>query len=138
MLVIIFHPTDELKLIRFQKEFQKKEPFINSIKGFPLWANLNCNDEELKAFSKTIISVKFNSILQKDSTLILQYIIKTDDSEITADLPLFHDCPPDADKLFDIKKIPATEIKIFRLGICIKNDETHSKEIEDSVWVKLT
>lgn len=137
MVVIIPHQTEELKLIRLQKEVLQsmgKNPSFT--KKLPLWLELP--DVEIKSFAKKIKSVKLNSINQTDKDLFLEFLIKTENDDVKAKLTLFTNCLPNSSKLIDIKKIPVTELKIFRLGLCIKNDETHSMEIEDSVWVKLT
>lgn len=137
MVVIIPHQTEELKLIRLQKEVLQsmgKNPSFT--KKLPLWLELP--DVEIKSFAKNIKSVKLNSINQTDKDLFLEFLIKTENADVKAKLTLFTNCLPNSCKLIDIKKIPVTELKIFRLGLCIKNVETHSMEIEDSVWVKLT
>ena len=86
MIVIIPHPTEELKLIRFQKELINQ---LNSQKDIfyaqqPLWIEIEdfspSSKEELKELSKKLKNLKFSSLKKDDEGFFLQAEIEYEEN----------------------------------------------------------
>lgn len=144
MFVIIPHPTEELKLINFQKKVISSINDNNFclVSAFPFWINFYTSITDLKKAAKNIKAISILKPEWKNNSLCSSVIIENKDSRETLQSTLI--------LLEDIKKsckepcIPAglTEdfpinLKIFRLGIASENSIEHSKAIQESVWCKL-
>lgn len=143
-MVLIPHPTEELKLIKFQKKLISELNVAPSIyvSHLPLWIDIpNTNivpetKDDLKTFSKTINSVEFVDFTQDDKGLSIKVTINTTTGKIFADLPILHLYKGPAKNLPQNIELPFKKIKIFRLGIP-EDLSTNSKAIKDFVWCKL-
>lgn len=141
MLVLILHPTEELKLIRFQKELIKEFNQEGCIfySHQPLWIEIENfsagTKEELKEISKGISSINFTSLENDDEEIFLTAEIEYRGEKIKSQLPLLHLYRGKMPSVLDHKKCPVEEIKIFRLGIPYQYTET-SQSLSDSIWHK--
>ena len=142
MTVIIPHPTEELKLINFQKELISslyKESRILYAET-PLWIDFTSNGE-LKELSKTIESVTFNQPEITEKSIFIPVRINTSEDCIDSKLTLVNiyngQSFSDKDKsILRQKKQPVNQLKIFRLGL-VQAESPHTKSISKSVWCKL-
>lgn len=141
-MVIIPHPTEQIKLIKFQKQLISELNDSNTIyySFLPLWIELNSNlfqsedQKDLKLISKKITSIDLIEILNTDKDIGIKIIIKTDSKEIECYLPLLKLYKGPSKK--SDWQIPVKKIKIFRLGIP-EDFYENSKAIKDFVWCKL-
>ena len=138
MVVIIMHPTEELKLSAFQKELISdlfEETRILYAEK-PLW--INCPDS---IYNEEIISVDFLKITIIENSIVVPVEIKTKEKQYFSKLTLvrlhkgrdFSD--DDRQKLVKIKQ-PVKALKVFRLGL-EKELSHNSKCITESKWYKL-
>ncbi|MCR5189273.1 MAG: hypothetical protein K6C97_10085 [Treponema sp.] len=141
MLVVIPHPTEELKLIRFQKELIKEVNQGGCIlyAHQPLWIELEDfsagSKEELKKLSKEISSISFSSLEMDDEDVFLNTEVDFQGKKFLYQLPLLHLYKGKMPSVLSNKKCPVEELKIFRLGIPYQYSET-SKSLDDFVWHK--
>ncbi|MCR4580205.1 MAG: hypothetical protein K5681_07660 [Treponema sp.] len=148
MTLIIPHPTEELRLIEFQKELIKAfftdERIIYS--ATPLWIELPENfavekAESLKKLSKSIEEVKLGPLQMTEREIYLKAHIKTLEEDFFSKLTLvrIHSgkiFTASEQSLLAEKKEPVNILKIFRLGIEEKLSPA-AKALSASVWVKL-
>ena len=135
MAVIILHPTEELKLINFQKELIS-ELFIEGrilVAASPLWIRLE-SSEQIKAVNLGGLEVTGKSIY-------IPVTIKTAEAELHSKLTLVNihgksNFSPADLNLIAEKKQPVSQLKVFRLGD-EKNLSPVAKCISKSVWCKL-
>ncbi len=141
MIVIIPHSTEELKIIRFQKElikdfnrdgciFYAHQPLWIEIEGFS-----TDSKEELKELSKKIGHVTLSSLKNDDDEFFLQAEIEFEDKKLSGHLPLLHLYKGKISEKRTNKKCPVEELKIFRLGIPYQYTET-TKSLSDFIWHK--
>lgn len=142
MTVIILHPTEELKLINFQKELIE-ELFENDrilYRTTPLWIDFK-DSEELKTAGKNIQSVNLGEVEISDKSIFIPLQIQTSEGHINSKLTLvnIYSGKDFSDKDIQIikqKKQPVNQLKIFRLGI-VQEEGSHAKSISKSVWCKI-
>ena len=140
MTVMILHPTEELKLINFQKEviealFENDRILFASA---PLWIELG--DFELTAKNQ-IKRIEIGSIEFSEDSIYSQVLIENENGAFSSKLTLvclhkgrfFSDS--DKQKLAQIK-MPVRQLKVFRLGI-VQEEGACAKSISKSVWCKL-
>ncbi len=148
MTLIIPHPTEELKLIEFQKElildFFSDDRIL--YRNSPLWLKLPqklnaTSTKELKELSKKIKEVKAVSLEMSDNSIELFFYIKTSEEEFSSKLTLvrIHDgktFTASERQLLSEKKEPVNQLKVFRLAI---EEELSpiARAISASVWCKL-
>lgn len=161
MLVSIFHPTEELKFTRLQKELISYLNDENTIwyKIFPLWIEFPqfnfSSVKELKQFSKTINELTFGELqVSVDNNLIfLPVCLKTESGSVATTLPLIYllknrmknNMKVDTIILNSKINIPSSP-NVFRLGIVqkelhntstsIQSCQTGSYILQDSIWFK--
>ena len=140
MTVIILHPTEELKLIKLQKEL------INSLysdsriitAAYPLWIKLDEFDLQDKA---SIKKIEFGEFEVDRNTVGLPVFIDCDKGIINSKLTLVSIYKgndfSDMDNIFvsQIKK-PVKQLKVFRLAL-VQEESPHATSISKSVWCKL-
>ena len=140
MTAIILHPTEELKLITFQKEV------INCLfdddrilySESPLWISLEDFDI---ADKKLIKKVELGDIEFSDNSIYVPLLIKKENGNIRSKLTLVNIYKGRAFNDSDIRKVaekkqPVKELKIFRLGL-VQEEGPHAKSISNSVWCKI-
>lgn len=139
MIVIIPHPTEELKLIHFQKElinlYNSDDVILYSSQV--LWIEMENfsaeTKENLKSISKDIKKVTLSSLLEDDDSLFIKVEIEYQDKKLISRMPLLKlyrgKLPPIN------KKCPVENLKIFRLGIPSVY-EKNVKSLSDFVWHK--
>lgn len=135
MAVIILHPTEELKLINFQKELIS-ELFIEGrilVAASPLWIPLE-SSEQIKA-------VNFGGLEVTGKSIYIPVTIKTAGAELHSKLTLVNihgksNFSPADLNLIAEKKQPVSQLKVFRLGDEKKLSPV-AKCISKSVWCKL-
>ena len=159
MAVIIMHPTEELKLINFQKEVIS-ELYTEGrilVAARPLWIPLNTVVEPVETTAeltncevsgsfdefnhRNFLSIKLGDLEVSDNTIFIPVEIETKESTCISKLTLvrlhkgnsFTDS--DYQKLSQ-KKQPVRQLKVFRLGN-EKELSPVSKCISDSKWIKL-
>lgn len=141
MIVIIPHQTEELKLIRFQKELIKQLNYQKDIfyAQQPLWIEIEdfspSSKEELKELSKKLKNLRFSSLKKDDEGFFLQAEIEYEEKKLFYRLPLLHLYKGQIPQSPLNKKCPVEELKIFRLGIPYQYSET-CKSLDDFVWHK--
>ncbi len=148
MFVIIPHPTEELKIIEFQKNiivelFQEDRIIYRTT---PLWIELPENipqteEENIKLLSKKIKSVKFGDVKTDSRSIFVPVEINLDNDIYSSKLTLVRihngiDFTESDRQLLAEKKEPVRLLKIFRLGIA-QADGPYAKSISNSVWIKL-
>ncbi len=165
MFVIIPHPTEELKLINFQKELIKKNNAENTILYTcqPLWCeipeffNENCKNSdfknsdcksgdfksgdfktELKKFSKTIkeIIIKNTDYNDDDKEIFLPVEIITQTITIKSKIPLLRIYKGQIPQNLKNQKSPMEKLKIFRIAKSALYSE-NQKSLQDFIWCKL-
>lgn len=152
MVTIIPHPTEVLKLVRFQKELISLFYDNNMIcyRQHPLWIPLPegftpNNKQELKDLSKRIENIKIKSPFFNDNSVFLPINFKINNSDFEFNFPILHlydDRKKNGSKTIDstilslLPSCPVDKLKIFRLAIIEKTSEK-SQAITDSVWIKL-
>ena len=140
MTVMILHPTEELKLINFQKEviealFENDRILFASA---PLWIELG--NFELTAKNQ-IKRIEIGGIEFSEDSIYSQVLIENENGTLSSKLTLvclhkgkvFSDS--DKQKLAQIK-MPIRQLKVFRLGI-VQEEGACAKSISKSVWCKL-
>lgn len=145
MTVIIPHPTEELKLIKFQKELIKilntegKIYYAHQPLWLPLPEEYSANTKaELKTMGKNIKQIKILSPEYKNSDVQLPVMI--DDKKVF--LPLLHFYKKNGSQstenisLPQLPPCPVSLFKIFRLAISEKTSE-NSQAVTDFTWIKL-
>ena len=148
MVVLIFHPTEELCFIKFQKELisilfnEKRILYSNS----PLWIELPelkdlQNQDDLSKIAKSIKSVTFGKIEVNKEDIFVNAKITYNETEILSKLRLVtifkgeQFSEPDNQKISE-KKTPVKQLKIFRLCIA-KELSPFAMCITESKWCKL-
>lgn len=150
MVVIIPHPTEELKLINFQKElisdFFSEDRIIYS--SYPLWIELpdffevqNPDIQSLKNLANSIIEVTLGELEITQDIIQVPVYIKTTENLFTSKLTLviLHSGNSFSERDLELcrqKNQPVNLLKIFRLGV-MQEDGPHAKSISKSIWCKL-
>lgn len=145
MITLLFHPTEELKLINFQKELiadlnTKTQIFYGQT---PLFINLpflnSQTNYDLKQISKSITQITLSNPIQKEKDIIIPVKISTNEQTFFSNLFLLHQLKGEVTELgnyLNKKKSPVENLKIFRLGI-INKISNNTFEIEKIAWKKL-
>lgn len=147
MPVIILHPTEELKLIKLQKElvfelFNKKRILYRTT---PLWIELSDldiqNKNDLNQTAEKISGVTLCELQVSEKNIFINVKVLCDKKEITAKLPLVNILKGEVFSKEDINLIqkknqPVKQLKVFRLGI-EKELSSNSKCITDCKWIKI-
>jgi len=150
MTQLIPHPSEELQLIKIQKQLISElfEEGRILYRNIPLWCELpffSARDKkELKELGKSLISVKPLKFEVTEESIRLLIEIKSKmqkEASYTAELPLVRLYKGRAFSEKDfliINKInqPVRFLKIFRLGI-LQELSPVTKALSASVWVKL-
>lgn len=145
MITLLFHPTEELLFINFQKEliadlnsetdiFYSQTPLYID---FPFFTSKSKN--ELKQIVKSIKQIKFDSLFLDDKTVFIPVTIITETKTFSSRLNLIHKLKGNnfpSQAFLDKKKSPVENLKIFRLGIMNKSSN-NTYELSDFVWAKL-
>ncbi len=146
MVAAILHSTDELKLIKFQKELISElfEEGRILLAVRPLWIKLS---KEIKTLSdivtnhNSLTSIELKDIKVSDSEIFIPVNIFTDTTSYHSKLTLIllHSGSPfseyDKQKLAQ-KKQPVKQLKVFRLGL-VQDEGSHAQSISKSVWCKI-
>lgn len=147
MYVLIPHPTEELKLIKFQKQLIS-QLFTNDILCYAesgLWIPFLSGKEDstqtLKNLSKTITSITINSPVIIEEKIFCPVTITRNQElpTVTTELPLcriLNKKQPSSENPAETELFPL-KLKIFRLGLSCQLSD-NSKAIQNSVWKKLT
>ncbi|SFI60212.1 hypothetical protein SAMN04487775_10364 [Treponema bryantii] len=151
MAVIILHPTEELKLIKLQKEIIselfEEGRILYAVK--PLWIKIHDNfapvdsaQERKNELSKyNIRQVELDDIELSENSIFIPVTITTDTAAYNSKLTLvnLHSGRQftsfERDKLNKIKQ-PVRQLKVFRLGN-EKELGSSSKCITKSRWIKI-
>lgn len=152
MLVVIFHPTEELKFIELQKELisivndENNEDAQIWYANTPLWIELpqsleapsnlsNCNNDEkikqaLKTVSDKITDISFKGFAFSPKELKIDFSVAFDNEDISVQLPFitqYTDFPLSPEKQDDLLRffmnVQMPQIKIFRLAKKISPEE---------------
>lgn len=150
MLVIIPHPTEELKLIKFCKElisvFSKDDSFF--YRTIPLWIKLDnpffSVENDLKTIADKITSISLSKPDIKGNEVFCPVCVEYNNHQIITNLSLLkfsQEIIDDKTKLNLLKKLAASEIfpmqlKIFRIGYSVEVS-SNSQAISSSVWKKI-
>ena len=141
MAVIILHPTEELKLINFQKELIS-DLFTEGrilVAARPLWIPVDETFEKLNHHN--ISSVEFGDLETTESEIYIPVKIATTNGNKSSKLSLVsiynnsNFTEPDR-QIISQKKQPVRQLKIFRLGN-EKELSSISKCITDFKWIKI-
>jgi len=151
MVVIDLHPTEKLKLIKYQKELIS----ILNESGFifysqqPLWIELPetifsaSQKIELKTIGNELKKITLkNTDLKNDEIFAAFEILLSDNKTVTAELPLLHLYKKNGSEntesisVSSLPLCPVKDLKIFRIALGAKTSE-HSQEITDFIWKKL-
>ena len=144
MAVVILHPTEELKLIKFQKELIS-DLFTEGrilLAARPLWIEIGSDSVTYKELpSLNIRSIDFGELEISDKEIYIPVIISTENEQIASKLSLVSiysgNTFSDSDRtIIRQKKQPVRQLKIFRLGN-EKELSSVSKCITESKWCKL-
>lgn len=140
MTVIILHPTDELKLINFQKEvigslYDEKRILYAAA---PLWIELD--DFEI-AEKNQIKKIEIGDIEFSENEIYSRVLIECEKGNICSKLTLVNiykgESFSQSDRMMISEKIqPVRQLKVFRLGL-MQEQGPHTKSISKSVWCKL-
>ena len=141
MAVIILHPTEELKLINFQKELIS-DLFTEGrilVAARPLWIPVNETFENLNHHN--ISSVEFGDLETTESEIYIPVKIATTNGNRLSKLSLVsiynNSNFTETDRqIISQKKQPVRQLKIFRLGN-EKKLSSNSKCITDFKWIKI-
>lgn len=140
MTVIILHPTDELKLINFQKEVIGSLYDENRIlyASAPLWIELG--DFEI-AEKNQIKKIEIGDIEFSENEIYSRVLIVCEKGNITFKLTLVNiykgETFSQSDRMMISEKIqPVRQLKVFRLGL-MQEQGPHTKSISKSVWCKI-
>lgn len=145
MVVIIPHPTEELKLIKFQKELIRQLNTDSKVyyAHQTLWLKLSENfsastKSELKAIGQSISQINFFPPEYQNDDVVIPVMI--DGTKFF--LPLVHlykkngNKGPESNSLPSLPSCPVSSLKIFRIAISEQLSE-NSQVLTDSVWIKL-
>ena len=144
MAVVILHPTEELKLIKFQKELIS-DLFTEGrilLADRPLWIEIGSDSVTYKELpSLNIRSIDFGEPEISDKEIYIPVIISTENEQIVSKLSLVsiyrNNTFSDSDRtIIRQKKQPVRQLKVFRLGI-EKELSSNSKCITESKWIKI-
>lgn len=147
MYVLIPHPTEELKLIKYQKQIISHF-FVSGTLCYAetgLWIPLYAGDDErtqtLKLIANTISEITIDSPVVSDDRIVCPVVIKRSQNlpTITTELPLcriLNKKQPSLENPAETELFPL-KLKIFRLGLSCQLSD-NSKAIQNSVWKKLT
>ena len=142
MVVIILHPSQEIKINHLIKELSgfcaKKEAV--TYRKLPLWIYLPQN----KTIEDKIIGVQMLLPQQKDDEIVCPVLINYEDEEYKTELTLQRFLnKPDEDYVSDFLKMNKAaaemfpmQIKVFRLGNTVDISKT-AQALTDSTWRKL-
>ena len=142
MEVIILHPTEELKLIKLQKELISElfedGRIIYAVK--PLWLEAGGAFDTLAARALNH-RIELGDFEISERSVFVPVTITSDDREFSSKLTLvnihsgrqFNDT--DRQIISKIKQ-PVRQLKVFRLGI-EKELSSNSKCITESKWIKI-
>ena len=142
MAVIILHPTDELKLVNFQKELISMlfEEGRIMIAQKPLWIKFGGGFDTLaaRAFNHRI---ELGDLEVTAKEIFIPVTITTDTASYNSRLKLINLHSGKAFSGFDRQKLsekkqPVRQLKVFRLGE-EKELSSNSKCITESKWIKL-
>ena len=143
MVVLIPHTTEELKLIRFQKELinqiNSQDDVFYAVK--PLWIEIPefsaQNKEMLKEVSKSIKKVTLSNPFYSDcdNEVSLKVFVTTQTQVIETKVSLLKGWSGRLNISLDNKKSPVENLKIFRLGIPFLYNQ-NQKSLKDSLWHK--
>lgn len=148
MAVIILHPTEELKLIKFQKELISElfEEGRILYAARPLWIEIRGGFDRLNHRNNSIdhhniYSVGLGEIKITNREIYIPVSIATTDKQIDSKLTLVsiyqgRNFSDEDIILISQKKQPVRQLKVFRLGI-EKELSSVSKCISTSKWVKI-
>lgn len=144
MYVLIPHPTEELKLIKYQKLLTSalfQEGFI-CYSSNDFWIpfledETEINTEYLKSVSKSITQITVNEPQIRENQIFCPVKICTD-KEIDSEIFLGRIINEKKLQQENIKKsdLFPLNLKIFRLGVSVQIS-SNCKAIENSVWRKL-
>lgn len=144
MAVVILHPTEELKLIEFQKELIS-DLFTEGrilLAARPLWIEIGSNFVPYNELtSLNIRSIDFGELEISDKEIYIPVRINTENEQTASKLSLVSiyssNTFSDSDRtIIRQKKQPVRQLKIFRLGN-EKELSSVSKCISESKWIKL-
>jgi len=144
MMVVIPHPTEELKLIKLQKSLiaDLNTAATIYVASIPLWIDFPFSDSEsytkneLKTITKSIKEITLGELQYSSNEVYIPVSIKTDAAEIKTKLSFLKLYKgADSNPALNFEQ-PVKKIKIFRLGIP-EDLSTNSKAIKDFVWCKL-
>ena len=148
MLVIIPHPTEELKLINYQKNLLSLLNTNGNIyyQQHPLWIELDRafqaeDKHNLKEFSKQLKEIKLFQPEEKNKNIVIpiKYTIlfNNSESEIISELPFLYLYKKNSSENISVPlpSLPVTQLKIYRLAIAEKTSSV-SAEIQEFIWVK--
>ena len=144
MAVVILHPTEELKLIKFQKELIS-DLFTEGrilLAARPLWIKIGSDSVPYNELtSLNIRSIEFGELEISDKEIYIPVIISTENEQIDSKLSLVsiysNNTFSDSDRtIIRQKKQPVRQLKVFRLGN-EKELSSISKCITESKWYKL-
>ena len=141
MAVIILHPTEELKLINFQKELIS-DLFTEGrilVAARPLWIPVVETFEKLN--HSNISSVEFGDLENTESEIYIPVKIATTNGNKSSKLSLVSiynnsNFTEKDRQIISQKKQPVRQLKIFRLGN-EKELSSISKCITDFKWIKI-
>lgn len=143
MTVLMFHSTEQLKLVALQKKLTAalNNRDVIFYAHMPLWLELpqNLQQTDLKSLSKSIKKITVVSFVCNSDTVFLKFQIDVSDNKYFAELPLIHKYKGDKEDKFNMpeqKELPFEMVTIFRLGIQ-KKLSSNSKCITESKWVKM-
>lgn len=144
MIVIIPHPTEELKIIRLQKALLQKLNTSGNIfyAISPLWLELPQNycgttKDDLKLVASKITSISTGRLSFFESKVVLTVLLNMDNETLELKLPLLQLYKGNADNLsFSDYEVPVKELKVFRVGNATLLSPV-SKAITEFVWKKL-
>ena len=143
MAVVILHPTEELKLIKFQKELIS-DLFTEGrilLAARPLWIEIGSDSVTYKELpSLNIRSIDFGELEISDKEIYIPVIISTENEQIVSKLSLVsiyrNNTFSDSDRtIIRQKKQPVRQLKVFRLGN-EKELSSVSKCITEYKWCK--
>lgn len=155
MIVIISHPTEELKLIRLQKKLIESINDDNTIwfRNVPLWIEVPhvSPQQDLKELSKQIETITLNSpeLSGDGNCIFLPVQIKTKKEVLNSELPLIYRLkgntttafPADlADLDFSQMQLKQCQLavvsKLHDAGAAVQSCKTSSYILQNSVWFK--
>lgn len=142
MVVIILHPSQEIKINHLIKELSGfcAKKGATTYKKVPLWIPLPQN----KTMEDKIIGVQMLLPQQKDDEIVCPVLINYEDEEYKTELTLQRFLnKPDEDFVSDFLTMNKSaaemfpmQIKVFRLGNTVDISKT-AQALTDSTWRKL-